>query len=249
MFVNKDLRWQILLGLVLVGVSAILYGGHYLLFQDAHHIFLYLVGDIAFLPIEVLFVTLIIHRLLDSREKKERLEKLNMVIGVFFSEVGTELLAFFSDRDPSLEQIRTDLIPTNEWSRQEFQKITQRLQAYPCQVKVMHVDMEVLRDFLHSKRDMLLQLMGNANLLEHESFTDMLWAVFHLTEELIHREEIRCLPETDCEHIASDIQRAYRLLVEEWLSYMHHLQGNYPHLFSLATRLNPFDRNASLLIL
>jgi hypothetical protein len=34
-----------------------------------------MVGDIAFVPIEVLLVTLIIHRLLHEREKHARLEK------------------------------------------------------------------------------------------------------------------------------------------------------------------------------
>jgi hypothetical protein len=49
---------------------------------------LYLVSDIAFLPVEVLLVTMIIHRLLEDNEKKARLDKLNMVIETFFSEMG-----------------------------------------------------------------------------------------------------------------------------------------------------------------
>jgi hypothetical protein len=40
---------------------------------------------------------------------------------------------------------------------------------------------------LLSKRDFLVALMENPNLLEHESFTDLLWAVFHLVEELAVR--------------------------------------------------------------
>lgn len=57
-----------------------------LFFRDPHHIFLYLIGDIAFVFIEVLLVTLIIHQLLSRREKQAMLKKLNMVIGAFFSE-------------------------------------------------------------------------------------------------------------------------------------------------------------------
>lgn len=37
-------------------------------------------------------VTVIIHRLLVEREKPAMLQKMNMVIGAFFSEVGTALL-------------------------------------------------------------------------------------------------------------------------------------------------------------
>ena len=88
----KRFDWQIFLGLSLVALSVFFYFVHYAIFQDAHHIFLYLIGDIAFVPIEVLFVTLIVHRLLNEREKRSMLKKLNMVIGTFFCEVGIKLL-------------------------------------------------------------------------------------------------------------------------------------------------------------
>ncbi len=81
----KKFKWQIFLGLGLILLSALLYFVHYLIFKDTHHLFIYMVGDIAFVPLEVLFVTLIIHRLLTVREKKAKLRKLNMVIGAFFS--------------------------------------------------------------------------------------------------------------------------------------------------------------------
>jgi len=83
-------------------------------------------------------------------------------------------------------------------------------------------------------------------LLEHESFTDLLWAVFHLTEELACRTNVKQLPDTDYAHLSGDIKRAYVLLISEWLAYMKHLKADYPYLFSLAVRTNPFDPNASV---
>ncbi|KKL50448.1 hypothetical protein LCGC14_2305390 [marine sediment metagenome] len=74
--------------------SIIIYLIHYMLFQDSHHIFLYLFGDIAFVPIEVLLVSLIIHKMLEVKEKKAILEKLSMLVGVFFSEIGQESISF-----------------------------------------------------------------------------------------------------------------------------------------------------------
>ena len=41
------------------------------------------------------------------------------------------------------------------------------------------------------------------------------------------------------------MNRAYGLLVREWVMYMAYLKANYPYLFSLAARTNPFDRNAT----
>lgn len=67
---KRFLNWYILAGLLLLALSSSLYFAHYIIFRDAHHIFLYLLGDVAFLPVEVLLVTMIIHRLLDEREKQ-----------------------------------------------------------------------------------------------------------------------------------------------------------------------------------
>jgi hypothetical protein len=239
------MKHLIVLGLLLVLLSAVSYLAHYAIFGDAHHIFIYLVGDIAFVPIEVLLVTLIIHRLLESREKRSILKKLNMVIGAFFSELGTELLGYFSDFDPQSSEIRERLVVTNDWTEREFSTVARSLKAFDCVIDSEDDNLENLRGFLMEKRGFLLALLGNPNLLEHESFTDLLWAVFHLAEELGHRADVRRLPDTDYEHLAGDIKRAYKLLISEWLDYMNHLRSDYPYLFSLAIRTNPLDRNAS----
>jgi hypothetical protein len=204
-----------------------------------------MIGDVAFVFTEVLLVTLIIHQLLSTREKRARLEKLNMVIGAFFSEVGTGLITYFSDFDPKLDDIRRELIVTTNWSEQEFSNVSKRLKKYDYGVQIQKVELEYLRSFLMEKRDFLLRLLENPNLLEHESFTELLRAVFHLTEELQSRETISQLPDTDYGHLAGDIKRAYVLLVHQWVDYMKHLKDNYPYLFSLAMRTNPFDQSAS----
>ncbi|TES89729.1 MAG: hypothetical protein E3J88_05405 [Anaerolineales bacterium] len=244
----KRFSWQILLGLSLIVLSVIFYLLHYAIFRDPHHIFLYLIGDIAFVFIEVLLVTLIIHRLLSGREKRTRLEKLNMVIGAFFSEAGTGLLTYFSDFDPKLDRIRKELVVTNDWSEKEFSSVSKRLKNYDYGVEIQKVELEDLANFLTRKRDFLLRLLENPTLLEHESFTELLRAVFHLTEELANREDLTQLPDTDYEHLAGDIKRAYISLVHQWLDYMKHLKDDYPYLFSLAMRTNPFDQSASPIV-
>lgn len=244
----RGVSWQIILGFSLIILSVIFYLIHFIIFRDAHHIFIYLVGDVAFVFIEVLLVTMIIHQLLGVREKRGRLEKLNMVIGAFFSEVGTRLLTYFSDFDPNLDSIKKELVVTTEWSDKEFVTMSKRLKNYKYSVEIQKVELEYLRDFLIGKRDFLLRLLENPNLLEHEAFTGLLRAVFHLAEEIESREDIRQLPESDYSHLAGDIKRAYILLVHEWLSYMKHLKDNFPYLFSLAMRMNPFDQSASPIV-
>lgn len=190
----------------------------------------------------------VVERLITTREKQIRLEKLNMVIGVFFSEVGTKLLTSFSQYDPDLDTIRKELIIKGNWTKQDFLRVSRKLKKYDYQVDINKVDLEVLRSFLLKKRDFLLILLENASLLEHESFTEFLRSVFHLTEELAYRGDINKLPHSDKVHLVEDIKRAYNLIVSEWLDYMEHLKNNSPYLFSLAMRVNPFDLNASPIV-
>lgn len=244
----KKYNWILLFAISLIISSILLYIFHFLIFRDIHHIFIYMIGDIAFLPIEVLLVTLIIHRLLSVHERRSKMNKLNMVIGAFFSRVGTRLLTYFSDFDPNLEMIRKDLIVRDNWSDEEFSRVNKQLKSYDYGVDVNRVDLEALRRFLSGNMSFLVRLLENPILLEHEYFTELLWAVFHLTEELDNRENVKELPDTDIEHLAGDIKRAYVLLVREWLGYMKHLKNSYPYLFSLAMRTNPFDQEASPIV-
>ena len=241
-------RWQVVLGVVLIALSISLFSFHYLIFRDAHHIWIYLLGDLAFLPIQIFFVTLLLNQLLVEREKRLKLRKLNMVIDTFFSEVGTALLKSFTRFDETSSHLQERLKITTGWKKKEFADAQLHMKNYPFPVKSTGDSLDDLKFLLVSKRNFLLMLMENPNLLEHEAFTDLLRAVFHLTEELGLRLQFSELPQSDLDHLAMDMKRAYRLLIVEWLVYMRHLQEDYPYLFSLAIRMNPFDVGASVIV-
>ncbi len=241
-------RWETRLGIALVSISVIIYLTKYLILGDALNTYQYIFNAIGFLPINVLLVTVILNQLLSIRAKRERLEKLNMVIGTFFSEVGTGLLTYFSDHDPNLPRIRDELIVRGDWTDEEFSRVRARLTGYDYGVAIGRIDLAALRTYLMGRRDFLLRLLENPVVLEHESFTELLRAVFHLTEELERRGDLSRLPPSDLEHLTGDIRRVYGILVRQWLDYMHYLQKNYPYLFSLAMRSNPFDEEASPIV-
>jgi len=242
----KRLDWQMKIGLILIVLSTVLYTMHYVMFHDSHHIFIYLMGDIAFVPIEVLLVTLIIHRLLSAREKRAMLRKMNMVIGSFYGEVGTELIGILSRSHGESDRIARDLMFGADWTDTKFSRVMSAVDSADCTIDCRLLDLEDVRRFLLERRDFMLNLLGNPNLLEHDSFTDMLWAVFHLTDELRQRDQVSQPGDNDAMHLSGDIKRAYRSLVSEWISYMKHLKADYPYLFSLAMRTNPFDSEAAV---
>ena len=242
----KKVKWQVVLSAGLALLTVGLYLLHFLIFKDARHIFIYLLGDIAFLPFQVLFVTLIINQLLSNREKRAKLKKMNMVIGTFFSEVGGELLKKFLKFEKNEKDLKAVVLHDRGWSDKDFNRRQGLLQGFQYDVDCRRGgSLPELKVFLAARRTFLLSLLGNANLLEHDKFTDLLWAVFHLTDELLHRKKFELLPAADLQHLALDLRRAFQLLVLEWLAYMRHLKHDYPYLFSLAMRTNPFDAEAS----
>ncbi|MGB6129119.1 MAG: hypothetical protein WBG30_10240 [Psychrilyobacter sp.] len=244
----KKINWKIYMGLLLVIMSASFYLLEYFLFRDIHHILVFLIEDIAFLFIEVLLVTLVIHKVLENREKKERMEKLNMVIGTFYSEIGTKLLSIIANMDIELIKSQSKFKITPHPSKKEFQNICLVLKEHKSKFNFQEIDWEKLKLLLENKKDFLLRLLENNNLLEHESFTDLLWAVFHLTEELKYRKTLIDLPEEDYKHLTGDMNRVYGELRNQWISYIDHLRESYPYLFSLACRTNPFDLNSSPIV-
>ena len=183
--------------------------------------------------------------LLNKREQKIREQKLNMVVGVFFSELGSKLLTHFTRYDPELDVIRKNLVVENAWSEEDFLNVKALLEEYNHKVDPQKLRLQDLKSLLERNAYFLLSLWGNPNLLEHEAFTETLRAILHLREELLSREELSGLPDSDMAHIAADIKRAYALTSRQWLDYMKYLKGSYPYLFSHAMRTNPFDTEAS----
>ncbi|MBE0634895.1 two pore domain potassium channel family protein, partial [Candidatus Bipolaricaulota bacterium] len=59
------------------------------------------------------------------------------------------------------------------------------------------MDLQTTHVFLDDKRDFLLRLLENPNLLEHEAFTALLRAVLHVTEELWYRDDLSMLTAPD----------------------------------------------------
>lgn len=242
---KRTFDWQLAIAVVLVALTGFFYFLHYLIFRDAHHIFIYFLGDVAFVFCEVLLVTLIIHRLLHYRERRALASKLNMLTGAFFSEVGTELLRMCADYDEASHRLYEKLAFPDDWSERTFLNVREDVKSHRHNINGRRGDLGMLHGFLKEKKGFLMDLLQNPSLLEHESFTNLVWLVFHLAEELDHRRLLDTLSEEDYAHVADDIKSIYNLLTLHWMDYIRHLQQHYPSRFSLASRKNPFRKDES----
>lgn len=223
----------------LFSASLFFYGIDYLLLGSAKELTIWFLGNLAFLPIYVIIVTLMIERVLKERERQAVMRKLNMVIGVFFSEVGNRLLKELSAYVNACNDLKHHLLINGTWKGQDFSNALDYLRKSDIIIESGRCEKIGLKKFLVDKRGFLVSLLENQNLLEHEEFTDLLWAVFHLVEELEARDNFENMPQSDIDHINGDIKRVFGHLSREWVNYMQHLKQDYPYLFSLAVRLNP----------
>ena len=241
---KREPRQRILLAVLLLLPSAAAYVLHWAIFRNAHDIFFYLLMDIAFLFVQAVLATLVFDQLLNAHERQTIRRKLNVAMGVFFNQVGTPLLRLLSAFDGRAEGARKHLRIDGAWTEAHFAKMQAVLRSHEPAIDAGRGDLALLKLTLEQRREFLLRLLENPNLLEHETLTEMLWSVFHLADELAHRPSVAGLPDADLRHLENDIRRAYDWLVREWLRHMQHLKATYPYLFSLAVRTNPFDPTA-----
>lgn len=226
----------ILISLTLL--SALIYYVQYSIFHQAENTLFYLLQDLAFVPIQVVMVTLIINRFLSIMETRKKIKKINVIISTFFSEAGVALILTISkfnrNNDEFCEKIKVTNIKKDSNLIKEVKEFKFDVFADPSMLDDLNL-------MICKYKEPLLNMLTNQNLLEHDSFTDMLWAVFHVSDELQTRGEFDKLDKSDIDHLSNDILRAYSALIIEWINYMRYLHDEYPYLFSMALRKNPLQ--------
>ncbi|MCK8060446.1 MULTISPECIES: hypothetical protein [unclassified Fusibacter] len=242
----KKHKQTILLGIALIGLSILLHAVHYVVFRDMHHIMIFLVADIAFIPLEVFFVSVVLERIIEKRDERMITKKLNMLIGLFYQEVGNYLLTHLVAADKGLGDGAISANIDFKWNASKYDELASCIQAHKYSVSMPLIDLKGLDQKLTVHKDMIVNLITNPTIQEHGAFSEVLMSTFHLADELKHRP-IDELEQVDIDHLKVDIDRVYRRLAEEWVSYMLHLQVEYPYLFLAAVKNNPFDnREASV---
>ena len=131
-------------------------------------------------------------------------------------------------------------ITADTWCDKSFSKLHEDILQYDYEINIEKIDLKNIRNRLDNNKDLLINLISNGNLLEHETFTEMLMTIMHLKEELDTRycEDIE---EYEIKHIETDLMAVYKYLTIEWAEYMKYLSKNYPSLYCKALINNPFD--------
>ena len=181
------------------------------------------------------------------------LEKLDMLMSTFFSEVGNDLISQLSAAN-KYKTNTENLKSIKNWEEKDYDnKLAELKNAtidFQADIPLEQREefLENLRTFLESKREFIINLMTNPNLLEKEEFTGLITAILHLDEELEHRKDLALVNDADFGHLNGDMQRVYDKLIHEWIYYLKYLYKHYPYMIALIVRTNPFDADADVYV-
>lgn len=234
----KTKRNEIILITGLTVLSACIYLVQNAAFHNPHDTIYYLLGDLAFIPVQVIVVTLVIDKLVSYVEKKSNAKRVHVIISSFFTEAGTELMSAMSRFNRNQEELCA-ILRTEDFGNKISLKLKKQLKAFRYDIYADPAGLAEIKSRISAHKPYMLRMLENTNLMEHDSFTDMLWAVFHVADELDTRN-LSKLSEPDVDHLSVDVLRAYSALNLEWIGYMDYLEREYPYLFMLAIRRSPF---------
>jgi hypothetical protein len=247
-------RWKIKFSLLMVVLIIIIYGSNYLVLGDAEHIISYIWTHLGFIPVDILVVAFLLDEIIERKEKEAMLEKLDMLMSTFFSEVGNDLinqLSTVNKYKASTENLKS----IKSWNDADYENKLNELKNSNVDFSAMDIPLENREEFLEDlrtllagKREFIINLINNPNLLEKEEFTGLINAILHLDEELEHRQKLDLVTNSDFAHLNGDMQRVYEKLVYEWVYYLRYLNKHYPYMIALIIRTNPFDETASVYV-
>ena len=246
-------RWKIKFSIIMVILIIIIYGSNYLVLGDPEHIISYIWTHLGFIPVDILVVAFLLDEIIEKKEKEAMLEKLDMLMSTFFSEVGNELISQLSAAN-KYKASTENLKSIKNWDDKDYENKLDELKNttidFQADIALENREefLEDLRNLLVSKREFIINLINNPNLLEKEEFTGLINAILHLDEELEHRKDLSLVTDTDFGHLNGDMHRVYNKLVYEWVYYLRYLNKHYPYMIALIIRTNPFDDDAEVYV-
>ena len=242
-------RWKIKFSIIMVIAIIIIYGSNILVLKDPEHVISYIWTHLGFIPVDILIVAFVLDEIISKKEKEAMMEKLDMIMSTFFSEVGNDLISQLS----SVNKHKADtsyLESIKSWDDKDYENKLKEIKNIniPFRAYVTSEDREEyltnIRNLLINKREFIVGLLNNPNLLEKEEFSKLLTAILHLDEELEHRPDLSKVTDVDFNHLNGDMERIYNILIHEWIYYLRYLNKHYPYMIALIIRTNPFDANA-----
>lgn len=241
----KKINGSIVLSTGLLIISMIIYAIHYIIFGHAEDTISGIILSLGYVPLGMIYEILILDKILEAREKIKSTNKINMLMGSFYHEIGNRILNLIVEGDRSIKEVQVYTQVSLLWEADQFQTLSEVLTSYKCDLDIDNINLDEINNMLDLESKFLLSLITNPMLDEYEDFGNMIMSLLHLRDELQSRFYNKMLMDYEKIHIRNDICRVYRHLLLQWVDYMKHLKDVYPELYVKALINSPFDSRDS----
>ena len=164
---SKRLSWKLKFSILMVLLIIIIYGSNYLVLGDAEHIISYVWTHLGFIPVDILLVAFLLDEIIERKEKEAMLEKLDMLMSTFFSEVGNELINQLSTVNiykASTENLKS----IKNWEDKDYENKLNELKSSTVDFSAIDMGLEDREEFLENlrpllvdKREFIINLINN----------------------------------------------------------------------------------------
>ncbi|RJX34559.1 MAG: hypothetical protein C4525_06720 [Desulfarculus sp.] len=229
---------KVLIAVGLLALSGLMFVGYWLVVGDASYISNYFYLHLSFLPIHALVLGLILDELIVHREKQQRRHRLNMFLGVFFRQMGIDIMLnmlLLADNRDELEQ---KMLVDKSWKAPHFRRARQAVRSLPLRMRPDRGHLKILFNLLSQREQEIITLTRNPLMLEFEALYRCLLSLFHLIEETHYRGQVLSMSDNVILHLASDVGKTLAMLASLWLSYLEHLKEEHPVLFGFQVGLH-----------
>ncbi|MEG1481405.1 hypothetical protein [Clostridium sp.] len=234
----------IITGIILIVLTVILNLIYFLFVGNSQDVISALFQNLTAVPLDMLITAIIVKYVIEERDSKNSKSEINMLMGIFFHELGEELLDIFVKSDDGIDQITKKCIIKKECSDKKYDEFKVVFEQYNYKASIDRIDKEALKNLLDRNSDLVVDLISNPMLRENECFTNTVIAVMHLRDELNDRYKSYNENKYEENHINEDVNYAYKLVALKWVEYMKYLKENYPKLFEKALINSPFDNRS-----
>ena len=83
---NSGRSWKFKFAIVMLIIASIFFVSRIIVLGDPEEVVAYLWKQIGFIPVNILIVTLLLNGIMNKKEREAILEKLDMLMGTFFTE-------------------------------------------------------------------------------------------------------------------------------------------------------------------
>ena len=151
---NDERSWKIRFAIIMFVLAVVIFLARYLIFGDGEEIIAYLWKHIGFIPIDILIVAFLLEGIMGKKEHEAILEKIDMLMGTFFSELGNDLIRELSKVNAN--KINTEnLKDIKNWNDKDYDNKMKELKANGIDFKA-DIPKEEREEFLSNIHSILV---------------------------------------------------------------------------------------------